>query len=635
MAVVIPAGIIVASQDTLPYGAGWSRVTELDGRFPRGAAVAGGTGGADEHNHTSPHTHVASGSHTHGTGLREVTPPGVTHHWIEPLADYAPAILHGHMTLVGASIGSTTSVLASSDLDLADDDHLPLWRNWTWLKSNGAATMSADEVMFWTDLAARLPFGWTILMENERYLRGTPAAGAVGAEGGSSQSVGHTHAEAAHVHGWIAHTHTASGSGVAGWWGASTPIVTRGTGETVMAISHEHTYSITGCIAAMEDNTLGTTCGIETAVAGDPRCLCVHLAEGSAAGRIAPGLLALWDGIADDIPVGWLACDGSEGLPDYRGLLLKGATDANVGTIEGTLNPTHTHVITTPLHTHATGGNHEHDLTGTCGTGGPTMTCLSGPSGPSRMDYHTHPLYLRGSKTASLGNATPSLSTSSTMPSYYDAILIRYVGQPISTCLLRPRPADLWRVGIDDAGGLALDDIHADGVTDNYSPDLSALSATPDVWDLSAAWFTGTILVALIERPTPGPIRTGFLTREKWIPAGDIPVIGDGFEFVELDVMPAGAMAVGLGLRNEAGIYRWYQACGLWDAVAGEFDWTAVPIECETDAVDFPDADYAKGSLRRCDDASLLFGFQDVAGDSRLFRCAVMPSNATGSWAEV
>ena len=222
-----------------------------------------------------------------------------------------------------------------------------------------------------------------------------------------------------------------------------------------------------------------------------------------------------------------------------------------------------------------------------------------------------------------------------TVTQYTDRVWFETQGPTIPTVLLRPRPADLWRVCINSEGGLALDDIHADGVIDNYTPDLSALAEEPAIVDVSATWFCGSILAALIDGETPGQVRTGILTKTAWTPAGDIPVIGDGFEFVELDMMPAGSMAVALLLYHDEGTYRWYQACGLWDAAGGHFDWTATPVECETAAVDFPNAGDSKGSLRRGDDASLLFAFQNSDGESVLYHCASMPSAATGTWVEV
>lgn len=45
----VPSGAIMMFKSSCPSG--WSRVTELDNRFPRGAATAGGTGGSETHRH--------------------------------------------------------------------------------------------------------------------------------------------------------------------------------------------------------------------------------------------------------------------------------------------------------------------------------------------------------------------------------------------------------------------------------------------------------------------------------------------------------------------------------------------------------------------------------------------------------
>lgn len=72
----IPSGAIAMFGGACPPG--WSRYTQLDGKFPRGAATAGGTGGASSHSHTytgiHQHTHsvaqqalsvTSAGAHTH------------------------------------------------------------------------------------------------------------------------------------------------------------------------------------------------------------------------------------------------------------------------------------------------------------------------------------------------------------------------------------------------------------------------------------------------------------------------------------------------------------------------------------------------------------------------------------------
>jgi len=72
-----PAGGIVMFDVACP--AGWTRFVPLDGRYPRGAAAYGATGGATTHSHTSGTLAVAS--HTHSAGSYEAaahTHGGVT-----------------------------------------------------------------------------------------------------------------------------------------------------------------------------------------------------------------------------------------------------------------------------------------------------------------------------------------------------------------------------------------------------------------------------------------------------------------------------------------------------------------------------------------------------------------------------
>ena len=78
---LVPTGMVAMFNRDCPEG--WDRVPELDGRIPRGAAVAGGTGGSEttapagDHSHTldnaGSHTHGSShdGNHTHATGYCE------------------------------------------------------------------------------------------------------------------------------------------------------------------------------------------------------------------------------------------------------------------------------------------------------------------------------------------------------------------------------------------------------------------------------------------------------------------------------------------------------------------------------------------------------------------------------------
>lgn len=61
----IPSGMIAMFEGECPSG--WSRYLPLDGRFPRGAAQAGGEGGSERHTHYTEFTARTSreGEHQH------------------------------------------------------------------------------------------------------------------------------------------------------------------------------------------------------------------------------------------------------------------------------------------------------------------------------------------------------------------------------------------------------------------------------------------------------------------------------------------------------------------------------------------------------------------------------------------
>jgi len=63
-----PAGFVGMFNGPCP--AGWARLTQLDGKFPRGAATYGATGGGGSTAAVADHVHgvVAAGDHAHGGG---------------------------------------------------------------------------------------------------------------------------------------------------------------------------------------------------------------------------------------------------------------------------------------------------------------------------------------------------------------------------------------------------------------------------------------------------------------------------------------------------------------------------------------------------------------------------------------
>ena len=63
------------------------------------------------------------------------------------------------------------------------------------------------------------------------------------------------------------------------------------------------------------------------------------------------GLIVLWEGAINDIPLGWHLCDGEKGTVDLRDLFVVGAGDSYAPADTGGSN-THPHTFTSDGHTH-------------------------------------------------------------------------------------------------------------------------------------------------------------------------------------------------------------------------------------------------------------------------------------------
>lgn len=83
---------------------------------------------------------------------------------------------------------------------------------------------------------------------------------------------------------------------------------------------------------------------------------------GQTSSSIPSGVIVMWSGAANNIPNGWLLCDGNNNTPDLRNRFIVGAgSNYNVGNTGGSdsviLNvnqiPSHSHTFTGNSHTHS------------------------------------------------------------------------------------------------------------------------------------------------------------------------------------------------------------------------------------------------------------------------------------------
>jgi hypothetical protein len=140
----LPAGTLIAGTFAA-CPSGWTRYTALDNKFPRGAATAGGTGGADTHTHdvtgvtgsqgvsisgntgstTASHTHTYSGSGTTGGpdagitadpgfGAAAADPHDHNFSWFGTTASGGASHLHAAGSLSGGSHGHTDGNLTAA-----------------------------------------------------------------------------------------------------------------------------------------------------------------------------------------------------------------------------------------------------------------------------------------------------------------------------------------------------------------------------------------------------------------------------------------------------------------------------------------------------------------------------------------
>lgn len=82
---------------------------------------------------------------------------------------------------------------------------------------------------------------------------------------------------------------------------------------------------------------------------------------------VPSGVIVMWSGSADNIPVGWALCDGTNGTPDLRNRFVVGAgTSYEPGDTGGSASVTLT-VDQLPSHKHSasteSAGSHNHDAT--------------------------------------------------------------------------------------------------------------------------------------------------------------------------------------------------------------------------------------------------------------------------------
>jgi len=616
----IAAGIILAWPDTAAsIPANWYRVAALNGRYLRGAAAAGATGGGASHAHDiDDHTHTQN-AHTHSFQLKGLD--GTCHvHRPETPGPLLPDCLpHTHDVIDVSNIAAINND-ASMTLQMGSSD--PEWWEVIWVQSNGQALLEQGIVGLWPE--SDLPSGWDWPANGrDRYLKGAGAGNGGGATGGNAD---HTHIADAHTHTQHQHRHTGTSQlGAPSAWNCYNPSPYM---WDIPVVSHHHsTVTSPYKIGTNQDATVTVDAGSVL-----PSYMKLAAIQVSAAEPPGPpyGLIGAWIGPAAAIPPGWFACDGTGGTPDLTDRFVLG-TDAlgNVTNIGG--SDSHGH--TAQAHTHLQNGHHHDGAASLANAGTPRTRLAFGTSPASRLPLHGHSL--DSSTTVPTNqNTVVTIQDETALPRYYSVVFVQWQGVA-AVDMTRVRAADLWETvsygsaASDQDKPLDLVDICGGYVRREHSVavDIGAFGAARGSIN---QWNRG--LIAAIIADAPGAVHIGLIDEERYHTKEE-DILGTDYKQVCLEILPANALLVALILKDSG---RWYQSCGEWDRDAEAFVFTDPPTECDTDpGGNFPDAADAAGCLRRTASGGLLFWMIDDAWTARLLRCDAVPEDASGTWLEV
>lgn len=389
----IPASMILAWPGTAAsIPTGWSRVTSMDGRYPRGATTTGApvaTGGATSHDHTTPsHTHTI-GAHSHSvdgsTGSSNSSTTSARFNGAsQPQADQPHT--HSRPNDTGTRAAQATSSAAPGTNDAVN---VPLTRDVIWISSDGVQTSYPVGVL---GFATEAVSGWTPdATSSGRFLKGAAAAGDGGATSGSGT---HTHSVSSHGHNGFSHDHSIGNTGLSN--PSSSQEAGFGSSSPRWLPRHTHPMDVTSASTGNLTSSGGGTTGTATMEPLHRRLQVLR----NTGGGIQTRIIGLYLGTVAGLDPLLTLCNGANGTPDMRSLFARDIGGGSVNSTGGAA--THTHSI--PGHTHSI-PSHVHDTSVLESNTSSFERPTSGDLGDSPTTTHTH-------SSGNTGSTTPSRSTS-------------------------------------------------------------------------------------------------------------------------------------------------------------------------------------------------------------------------------
>lgn len=412
----IPADLTLAwpgSVASIPSG--WTRVTALDGFYPRGTSTTGApsaTGGNTSHSHTTPgHVH-SIGAHTHSVGGNTGTSNSSTTSARYNNAGISQANQphsHARPSATGSRAAANSG---SASPDTASADNLPPTRTVIWISSDGAQAAYPTGILGW---AAENVSGWVDDADSAgRFLKGAETGQGGGVNSGAST---HTHTVNAHTHTGFSHNHTLNNTGL------SNPVgVDAGYGVSTprWLPRHTHPMSVGSASTGNLTSTSGGTTGSANHEPLNRRLRVLRNTGGGTQTRI----IGLYLGDVASLDPLLTLCNGANGTVDMRTWFCRDKGSDSVNSTGG--SSTHNH--TTPSHTHSI-PSHSHTTNVLASTTGSYEAPSFGDLGSSPTTGHDH----SSGNTASVAPSRSSVSSGNTnsvdhTPPYREAHFVRLDG---------------------------------------------------------------------------------------------------------------------------------------------------------------------------------------------------------------
>jgi len=405
---IIKNGIIfiwVGTNASIPSG--WSRVTGLDGNYPKGTAVATNpnvTGGSATHSHaSSAHTHTAS-DHTHTISVASTTATGTGS------GGSGQPSIHNHANFTSGSVASFTCDSPSATYASVSND--PPYLEVIYITPTTYTFFLPSGVVGLGDSA--VPSGFNVCDGSNgtpnlvaKYLKGVTGGGDAGGTGGSTTNI--------HP---LSHTHTTShGHASATSAGPSANTISNSGSGTVPTTTHTHAVTLPAPSSNNASTDTPSTTTTETVEPAYKKLLAIQAPDNKKAPN---NIIAMWLGTLASIPIGWVLCDGSNGTQDMRDKHLKiTATLGEVGNSGGSNTHAHSasgHTHTLTASTHSTSVSHS--------SSGKTVTSSgSTTKGETGHNISTNAVSLVLASTNTTGNSA------SNEPPFRTVAFIKLVGK--------------------------------------------------------------------------------------------------------------------------------------------------------------------------------------------------------------